>query len=494
MNRVISTFVSTPTNNYVDIISKIIGQIPTDHNITIEEINKLNVYDFQIAFYYLFPHSFSVENYTNLNYLISLVYSVMTSIPDNAIVLAPGDSPSKVIALINLLFRIESTDGKNYYHYTYQTNKFDFYYHHKYQANGRTMDNIFNLFNKNPPYEDKTKRIQFIQFPITGLQKDNFSIQDLSKYLQQILIDNKVDYNKELILYDLDYASKGITHNKLEKALKLLNPNIQLRIIDLNYLIGQIIKRFNINFYNYLDIFHLIDVSEQTKTRCMPKYNLFNSEIEFMNLRGCNLIVTMLYLLEYNALDNSPMKLSPWKILETPKLPYSNIPENSAEKSAENFTGKGPETFLIAKNFYMIRYFNFVDNSIEQFLGYLNYRSNEKLKFNIIELNVDFFREEKNIILGSITQFAHIPAEEIYANSVLGMRKETIRDENSAWLVGYITLINGVKVKAQLKKDESYYRFDIPGVILSDDLVLDFEPTERSVLNREMMEYEQFPY
>jgi len=145
-----------PFSNYIPNIERIHNIIPSDRNITKEEILSLtneDIISLQIYFFYTTPSLLNTNDYKCLGYILKLCRKVLQSLEDNSVVIAPGDSPSKIIQIINMLYRV----GKDTY-----------------------------------MYKGEEKHIRFITFPISGLST-KVDISALDEYFTQILLQNNVN-------------------------------------------------------------------------------------------------------------------------------------------------------------------------------------------------------------------------------------------------------------------------------------------------------------
>lgn len=253
-----------PIVQYLPLIQGVVNRIPSNRLITRLDISKLQIDDIKMVFNYTFPKSFSKNNYRELGYLVELTVQVMKEIPDNAVIIAAGDSPSKIVNLINLLWKNNDT--------TY--------------------------------FPQRSKTIQFIRFPLSKVK--NIGLESLSNYLKQILESNGIDYQRQTRFIDLDYIESGASHQKIGAALQLLNYNIVLDQINLRDLWIDLADQTGIDLEN-VDVFDLIKDADIYDARCVPEYPDLNSSVPQLNLRQCNLIVALLYLKAIQKLGKTPL-------------------------------------------------------------------------------------------------------------------------------------------------------------------------------------------
>lgn len=219
-----------PLNQYENILD--LKFIPSDQFITSNEVFILSdreITELQTYCYYTFPEYIT----NNINDLVILAIKILEQIPTDSVVLVPGDSPSKLILLLKLLY--EETP---------------------------------NLFH----YDDNYKQIKFIMFPISGLS-DSVNDKLLDKYLAEIIIRNNVSPNDKLVY--LDYILGGGTYRAIKNSLSRIFNDQNIRL-----------EKFNI-----ANISDVIITSENTHSRCVTKYNL-GTELININVKRCNAIVT----------------------------------------------------------------------------------------------------------------------------------------------------------------------------------------------------------
>jgi len=392
--------------NYLPLIEEIASKIPTDHFITRTEIDQLDPNALKTLFHYTFPEKFSKGNYQQLNYLVELARRTLIKLPNDSLVIAPGDSPSKVVHLINLLWKIdEDTYRIKYRPLDYGYLADDGYY----DDDGEPI--------KQFGYVEVTKRIKFIVFPLSALQDPSLStLQALPNYLRGVLDSNGVNYQGQVTFIDLDHIEGGTTHRRLQSALKQLNPDIQLNKLNLADIWSLIYSLNRSSEDNY--VYSLIMGAEDYGARCIPSYPDLSQPIPQLNIRKCNLVVTMIYL---KALD---------LLGKTPELPHNEFKCNYHGDHVPE-----PNSCLYRDLFYDIVYYDLSSNSIEQVRGLVDGTYNG---VTLIIINPGVVRFRKiNILYEQIVRFEHVPMENI------GEQKFPVNS------VGIITLINGEKMRAE---------------------------------------------
>lgn len=392
--------------DYIPLFEEIAVKIPTDHFITRAEIDELDPNALKTLFYYTFPEKFSKDDYQQLNYLAELSRRILVKLPNDAIVIAAGDSPSKIVNIINLLWKIDD--------HTYRIKYRPLDYGHL-EDDGYYDDSgeLIVQFG----YVEVTKRIKFIMFPLSGLQDPNlFTSQALPKYLRGILDSNGVNYQGQVTFIDLDHIEGGTTHRRLQSAFKQLNPDIQLNKLN----IAEIWSLF----YSLKrggegdNVYFLVMSAEDYGARCIPSYPDLSQPIPQLNVRKCNLVVTMIYLKALNLLGKTP-----------------ELPHNEFECNYRGDRMPEPNSCLHQYLFYDIAYYDLSSNTLEQVRGFVRGTYNG-VTLIVIEPGVVRFREIK-ISYGQIVRFEHVPMENISAQ------------EFPANSVGIITLVNGEKMRAE---------------------------------------------
>lgn len=385
---------------YLPLLEDVVNKIPTDHPITKTEINQLDVDALKTLFYYTFPEKFSQDDYAKLEYLVELAKRVLIKLPNNAQVIASGDSPSKIVHLINLLWR---TDEETY-RIRYQPRNYGEYYDEEINAIGQYE------------YREVTKRIKFMTFPLSGLQDPNsLAVKALPTYLKGVLDSKGVHYQGAQTFIDLDHMEGGTTHRRLESALKELNPEIQLEKLNLGDLWSSVYYQYTKDIKDR-DAYLLIMSAENTGSRCVPSYSDLTKPVPQLNIRRCNLVVTMCYLKAVNLLGSSPELPSPTFECNYQENPYK-------------------DTCLYTTLFYDIEYYDLSSNSTREVRVYVEH-SPDMANLKIIEPGIVKFRDLV-ISYGQIIQIKHVEVTNIGDQRF---------PENT---VGIITLVNGEKMRAK---------------------------------------------
>lgn len=240
--------------------------------------------------------------------VLDFVSLILHKLPNNSIVVAPGDSPTKIINIINMLYR--DNDGL----YTYK------------KSNGSVI----------------TKKLTIISFPISKLSVGAIDQTALDSYFLKVLNVNKIDINTlqtELFLYDHDFETRYDDLDKYDKGkiFEYLGNDRQVKFVYLDHTEGGgsyralkgVIRRFfdrelfDFDMYSiwhdmiypptfslrrlpgcFLTYSSVIADAERLGARCIPRYELGN-EIKPINLMRCNVIMAVMYLLALDMLDLS---------------------------------------------------------------------------------------------------------------------------------------------------------------------------------------------
>lgn len=244
--------------------------VPEDRFITKDELFSLTdneIYQLQTYCYLTFPPDVSSHKYENLRTLTNMVNYILNLISSDSILLCPGDSPSKIILLLQLLY---------------------------------------------DDYLEKNN-IKIITFPLSGHSNYN----NTKRYISKILNDNNITTGDNLII--IDHFNTGSSYNIIMNIL-LKQFNIIVPLINLS----DIWKKSNgFKIYTPIEIkfmseygadvdeeIHpadniyneLIINSEDTHSRCIPKYKLYQ-KMTNINVKRCNAIVTLMALLILNKLN-----------------------------------------------------------------------------------------------------------------------------------------------------------------------------------------------
>lgn len=224
---------------------------PDDHVITRDEVvtmPELGKGLLQLYFNYTFPATFSQDNYQAMKYLLLLVKRVSECIPCGSCVLAPGDSPSKIVQLLKWIY-----PGRN---------------------------------------------VVYIAFPLSGLQHEERT-PELDLYLSKVLHNIEI---KDLIF--LDHIEEGSTYQAIKDSLRGItkNQHLKLRKIELEDF-WERISTLDDNTrpaYQYL-----ISESEILSTRGIPFYYLDKGLVNNTNTLRYNVVLSMLYLLHLRRITNA---------------------------------------------------------------------------------------------------------------------------------------------------------------------------------------------
>lgn len=261
-----------PLKYHLDSIQRIGEIIPKDRFITKDEILNMSDNDINHLKIY-FGYTYSLD-YQCLSSILQIAEKAFMAMQNSDVILAPGDSPSKIIYIIYALWGL----GNN---------------------NFLRGNEIINL--------------RFLQFPLSGLG-DKYRDVDLSlldSYLKQILNKNNISSSDNIVF--LDYIAGGGTYAKILASLKRItnNNNFNLKRIDL----WDIIHKSPIKRCILEDEFTIAH-SEHTNSRCIPQYKLGITELPVVinNILRCNVVLAMLVLLAFNKLGSMP------KISKAPSL------------------------------------------------------------------------------------------------------------------------------------------------------------------------------
>jgi len=198
----------------------------------------------------------SNNNYQCIRFVEVIINSILNILDDGDIVLSPGDSPSKIVKIIQIVYG--------------------------------NKDN-YTVINNGIP---TTKHIRFISFPISsvGSYVDPLVIDN---YLLSIITNNHIS-SLSNIKY-LDFISQGGSYKNILKSLqRITNSNI-------------IIPTINLAEYQPVDeecqnaLKFIFDTSEGTRSRCLPNFNLYETRSLLPDsLLRCNVVIAILSLLLIN--------------------------------------------------------------------------------------------------------------------------------------------------------------------------------------------------
>lgn len=179
---------------------------------------------------------------------MNVLTDMFANTPDDSIIIAPGDSPSRLVNLFKMLFAI--------------------------------TDDQFKIKNR-------IKKIRFVSFPISSL-KSLYKKKEYDTIKAYIL--SKTPSDSEY-LYILDYHFSDKSFNIFQS----IYPNIK----KLQTVIG----------YNPPILAGLLPDAEHMRARCLPKYDpISTNELEKISFVHCNLSTIFMYLLlkdESNIVSNT---------------------------------------------------------------------------------------------------------------------------------------------------------------------------------------------
>lgn len=247
-----------PLSQHLHVLDAIKKFIPMDRLITAQEILSFStdqIQTLQTYTFYTFPYQVSSDEYRCLEIVAKVGYDVLQILQNGDVVIAPGDSPAKIINLINLLYRI----GPNVYQ---------------------------------DPNTGEEKTIYFLSFPLSALgraRKLGLAEEKLhQQYIQQILTNNEIALDSNFVYFD--NISSGATLSKLNTIFeKIIGKPIQLQVLDLGQVWPSTLCQ---------DVLDIMDGAEHTGSRCIPKYRI-SSMLPIMpkiNLLRCNVFTTMVFL------------------------------------------------------------------------------------------------------------------------------------------------------------------------------------------------------
>jgi len=239
-----------PLAEYVGLIEFLHKIIPDYRNITKEEINEIkNFYldGLKAYIYYTYPKILS--DHSEINKFIQACRDIFEELPDDSLIIAPGDSPARIVRIIDLFYKT----GDNQY------------------VNNKSM-NIVN-------------------FPLSSSYR---TITDdlIDNYVEGLIKFGKITLSFNNIIY-LDYVGGGNTYKLLLNSLRRVtgNSNLTMSMIDIK---------------SYLDVgemfFCLISAAENMEARYMPIYRL-EYKCGDLNLFRANAIISYLYLSAFTNLE-----------------------------------------------------------------------------------------------------------------------------------------------------------------------------------------------
>ena len=181
LNMQFSDIIYYPLSKYIEEINHAKSIIPHNRYMTKDEILSLSEKDkisLQVYFGYTTPNFFTNNNYECLKCLTEMAGMIIQKLPADSIVIVPGDSASKIVRLIDLLYNTDPSKiscNDNIDCHTRNSKLYDNYeYEEKIVKRGVTK--ITKII----------KPLKFVKFPISGL----------STYLKEV-------HNKEFYQYIL---------------------------------------------------------------------------------------------------------------------------------------------------------------------------------------------------------------------------------------------------------------------------------------------------
>ena len=251
-----------PLHDDVYCVNHVNSLIPTTKHITKDEIllfNDEDIIALQKYYFYIMSQDITKNNYKVLQKIIDGCSTILDKINCETIVIAPGDSPAKLIYFINMVYKIDD----NLYRYVDSTD-------------GTII----------------TKRIKFVSFPISKIREHK--PENLDIYFHKILVDNNVNFNANKFIF-LDHIDKGKSYEAIKSSLGRFFEveDIDIPTINTNDIFNTITDESYRN---------LISNSEEIYARFYPKFKVGNI-LGDINLFVCNTIISMLYLLYLNKIN-----------------------------------------------------------------------------------------------------------------------------------------------------------------------------------------------
>lgn len=239
-----------PLYSYQEELTFFLQTFPSKSLITKAEVLTLsNIRQLQLYVYYTFPQEISQNNYQCLRLLLEGAISLYHDIPSHFYLLAPGDSPFKLVHLIKWIY--------------------------------------------------PEVNLTFISFPLSGLG-EGYQLDQLDAYLRPFLTNVPLD---KLIL--LDHISQKITYYSIRDSIRRIsnNPNYKLKKYNIEEYWG------NNCDHTYSN---LISDAEDSNVRCLPSYRLDTGLENNNNTLRCNAILALTYLLHLNQVKITPELPLPW--------------------------------------------------------------------------------------------------------------------------------------------------------------------------------------
>lgn len=258
-----------PLNYYLPELQRVLSSLPDTSIITVDILSQLTEADIEalkIIVYYTFPNQVSQDNFACLDAVVMFIYEMITTLEDGAYIIAPGDSPSKFIALINALF-YDPISGK-----------------YRYQIGSDIIE----------------KEFTFITFPLSQIHY--WSDVGLSQYVAGY-IHSLLDKGRPYLghVWYMDYTDSRATLNRLTGVMsQLLNdPDFKFKTFILN-------EHWDAD----TDCGELMEIlfaeAEPTNCRCVSRLYHDLQEETFKTTR-CNMIIALIYFRVLNRLGNLPM-------------------------------------------------------------------------------------------------------------------------------------------------------------------------------------------
>lgn len=215
---------------------------------------------------------------------IEQIIELVIVVEDGAVVLCPGDSPSKFIQVMKILYGGASRHGGTY-----------------------TVPDVTT---------DVTKKINIIEFPLSNAGDSD--PKKLDRYIRRVLQRHNVDLNSPFYLFD--FIRSGTTYEALEASLRRISGDkeFELEAIAINlaklkaetdpklYDIYQHMvvngatkeyrEKHEATFRRELvpctELEVMLDLAEETGSRCVPRYYVNESKTDSItDLYYCNLAV-----------------------------------------------------------------------------------------------------------------------------------------------------------------------------------------------------------
>lgn len=232
-----------PLSGYLDDMTKALQIIPSSRHLTKEEITFFNqeaIRVLQTFFWFTFPERFNRENYQCLRLILNLVRNVERVLPSDSLIIAPGDSPYKVVQLIKWLY--------------------------------------------------PEKNFRFVEFPLSYLRR-SYSKEALDDYLEKVFSEIEL---KNLVY--LDHVERGYTYMAILESLRRISRNPNLGMIQVN------LDNYQKDQHYCQSYKEMIIDAEDLEVRCVPSYNVSTGVIKTNNIVRCNLLTSILYLLATNKI------------------------------------------------------------------------------------------------------------------------------------------------------------------------------------------------